>query len=547
MWNRRLIRVGSAPPIRACPLSWRDLYASGSFFQRELTNSSDLRTLAHDRGWPFAGLGREPWEKRDAAGTLRPIAFALAPYFSGMTSPAIPVEEITFREACDEFTPWDEFAVEIFGDSTVVERYSPWQTLMFDAVFAGNAPAAESDLHAAWEPALKVLVRLQNRYWPDAKGTMNMLYDAEGRLYDPVARDGFDARRVADELALQPEDAAGAYHFFAREAFAREAEDGLFLVRQMLPRRRRQAFKGMARRAQDFYDAAEVMRRFYADLTGEVLPDAEAVALADGNDGELRDLARQRNDFFGHEPRLRHDAEDARTLLGAAGLYPFGVHVVVEGESEQLIVEHLLREILGSALARDASVTSLKGVGGITKAKALMSALADYVGSSVLIIDREGQVEKVIERLTRDGDIEPADVLVLAKNLEESNFTSEELVRVAVEIAATANDKRGGAILNLTAEELDSAHAKRVTASPGKPPGKAAVLEHLTRNPEHGPAPVSKVELARGLASLLLDKLDLAADDAARAALYAERPVLGHIMARVVEPLNAAPWDRPLR
>lgn len=144
------------------------------------------------------------------------------------------------------------------------------------------------------------------------------------------------------------------------------------------------------------------------------------------------------------------------------GLYPFGAHVVVEGESEETLIGEVVLQVLGPRAARDVSVTNLKGVGGIGKAEQVMRALADYVGGSVLIMDAEGDVKRVVERLVRKGAIPEEDALVMKTSLEESYFSSEEMVATALRIAAEPNEKRPAAELRLTAAELDAEHEKRL-------------------------------------------------------------------------------------
>lgn len=148
-------------------------------------------------------------------------------------------------------------------------------------------------------------------------------------------------------------------------------------------------------------------------------------------------------------------------------------------------------------------VTDLKGVGGANKAEQLMASLANYVVHSVLIIDEEGDVPRIVERLVDEGWIDRADVLKVSPNLEERNFTPAELVAAAIEVAATPSSKREAATSALTEQDLREAHDKQVAAATGSDvPGMAGTLEKLTRNPAYGPAPVTEVEHAERLAQI---------------------------------------------
>ena len=302
--------VGIPPPLPHCSLSWRQLYERGCFFQRELVDESALSTETRKRGFTLSQVGREHWEQRDNDGALRPVAFAKTAYVSG-GSPALPPEDLVFRDECESFEPWDKYAWDAWGFPTVSALFTPWQLLMVaDAIEGGQVSVplevllreggrdkwAESlrwffeekhrqwtSLQAWWDPSLRLLVRLQNRYWPLVQGSTRVLPRADGSFYDPEAVEDFDASSVVAELQVTTDDAQlllGAYRHLARRGFDLEFGDGWYLLRQMTPRARRRRFEGQAGRAQDCYDAAEVVRRFYRDLTGEVLPDAEVVALA---------------------------------------------------------------------------------------------------------------------------------------------------------------------------------------------------------------------------------------------------------------------------
>lgn len=545
---RRWISSERVPPLPQSPISWRSLYERGAFFQRELFNGSNLRREVTERGWLFFPLGNQKLQQWHEAGALRPIAFARAPYFSGTTMPAIPADEMAFVEESG-FRPWKDFEFQLEEKyATVSEQYTPWQVLTLGELLDDRSRDAQSDLADAWDPALKLLVLLQNRYWPQVRGRGNVLTDASGVYYDPLEREGFEPGRALTESALTPQDIVAAYTVFACRALALEPEDGLFLVRQMLPRTRRQAFKGVARRGQDFCDAAEMMRLFYADLTGEVLPDVEVVAEAHSRGYEVAELQDRRSRFFEHEPRIRYDADDARKVLLASGLYPYGIHVVVEGQSEQIIIERITRALAGPSLAQEVMITNLRGVGEANKAEQLMASLSNYVARSVLLIDDEGEMSRVVRRLINEGRVDESDVGMADPNLEEHNFTPAELVAAAIDVAATPSPKRDeGAVLKMTEQDLREAHAKRLAAAGNEKPGMAGTLEKLTTKPEHGPAQVLKKELAGRLAEVMLAELEAAKTVEARDDLYKRRPVLKHVVKRIVDPLFEAPLDRPRR
>jgi hypothetical protein len=60
-----------------------------------------------------------------------------------------------------------------------------------------------------------------------------------------------------------------AYWFLLERGIDREPQDGLELLRRARPRSVHKGLRGMPRGAQDHFDAAQVLRRFLTDLTGQ--------------------------------------------------------------------------------------------------------------------------------------------------------------------------------------------------------------------------------------------------------------------------------------
>lgn len=557
------------PPVSECPLTWRELYLSGRFFQHDLISASNMRTLARTRGWMLS-LGRETWETWDREGALRPLAFALAPWFSGMTRTAMASDEIVFTDEFDGYRPWDELAFELHGHPTVLERYSPWQSLLFHELIDGekaDVPAAWllnpeivgagsltqlleqqlsqwRDLHRAWEPTLKILVRLQDRYWPPIRGRVNMVIDPDtNEHYDPLEREAFDAANVLAELALTTEQVRDTYAFLASRADRFEPGDHMVLVRQMLPRVRRGKFEGHARRAQDFYDAAEMLRRFYRDLTGELLPDADLVGQGLGDSSRLDHLIERRERFFGHGPRLTADAQDGRKVLLDLGIYPHSIHVVVEGQTEQNMVCGILDNVIGPYFTEQLVFTDLHGVGNAVSIDEVVAAVLDYAERTVLILDNEGPATARVRTLIEAGQVDERNVLVMDTSFEESNFTDEELVEVAALVAAQPSDTRPAATLTLDAGVLRAHHEERLSRAAADKPGLADTLLRMAAWPDHGAVRITKPELAEGLLQLMLDDF-AAASEEDRGSLYERRPLLGLVAHRVGNPMINQPLDR---
>jgi hypothetical protein len=193
-------------------------------------------------------------------------------------------------------------------------------------------------------------------------------------------------------------------------------------------------------------------------------------------------------------------------------------------------------------------VTNLRGVGGATRIEKLLSAVSDYALRTVLIVDNEGGMQQHVDRLIAEGQLNAEDVLVQETSLEESNLSDEELVALAAELARKPGMNRLPATLTLTAAQLRTYHDDRISRSdPKDKPGLASSLEILARREEHGAVNFSKGDLATQLVEKLAAELRAAKTLEELEEIAEGRPVLDHMIQRIIKPLTEAPTDRPPR
>lgn len=116
--------------------------------------------------------------------------------------------------------------------------------------WAAGLRARWQQLDDWWRPLLKVLVRLQNRYWPEVWGRVNLISASDGTFLDPHRDEvrTFDAPTVLEELGLGLDQVADSYAWLAEQGQELESGDGWLLLRQMAPRAVRRNLRGQARR-----------------------------------------------------------------------------------------------------------------------------------------------------------------------------------------------------------------------------------------------------------------------------------------------------------
>jgi hypothetical protein len=503
----------------------------------------------------------------DEYGALRPIAFGLARWSTHELLDTDLPDTVVLREEHD-FRPWEEYAVDRYGHPQTSPLYSPWQTLPLHDVLGGLeteiavpvlldsakrenwlkqlGPLLEGQwgawqsLDACWQPAIKLLVDLQNRFWPSVQGWIVMPWDHErGQRYDPqpqeIAR--FDPLQILGDHGLSEEQLAATYDWLCERGARLEGRgarslggDRLARLRLLADRRVRQRLRGPSRGAMDFYEAAEMIGRCWYSMTGRYLPSVDAAP-------HRRTTLPIDNDTV---VESTHDRSPAalREQLRIHGLWPGRVHAVVEGRTEQIWIERLVRSMLG-VIPDDLLITDLHGTGGASRMRRLVQTVADYATSSALMLDAEGDMAKYAHELINAGLVDRADVLLVGTSFEEANFTDEELVEVAAYIASHPPGDRMSCDLRLTGEQLRNSHDE-VTRGvrEGEERGLAGTLLELVRDPVHGPVNFTKIELNEALLDRVLNEID-----AGRVPeISRRRPVVRFVADRIAAPLVNEAW-----
>lgn len=554
--------IRCSPPDLSVSLNWREIYLEGAFAQRELISESTLSRQAKERSVDI-GIGRKPFEDLDGAGTLQPIAFADGGYWSGFTLPAIDEDAMSFREENGPLKWQENYAWDAHGYPEVSALYSPWQLLYLDDVVSqgratisfetllldseqrtnalesirGFYEGAERDwrsIDEAWRPLLNVLVVLQNCYWPQVSGRVTLLPDpARKSDWVEAGRDG-DRPSPADLLArfgCSVEELIRAYHFLVLRGVDREPVDGLVMLRRARPRPFQSRWRGNPRRAQDNFDAAEVLRLFLVELTGEPVPAPEATIM-DGRQAERAAL-------FSHGPAATVDREKLKQELVEADLYPHGVEVMVEGVSEARLVDVLIVELIGPVALEEISYFNLEGVGAAKQVVPLAESLGGYAMSIFLMVDREGRMGSYAERAAELGKIDPDDICLADRSLEEDNSSPAELLEMTGELAAEPAEGVEPVQLSITVGELLAAHQRRLDGTEGgHRPALAGTLVKLALNHDP-PVRLGKTDLAEALAKRMVAEFEKASgNEAELAGVYERRPALRFVIEQIIKAIN---------
>ncbi|MCC6222251.1 MAG: hypothetical protein IT201_02025 [Thermoleophilia bacterium] len=504
--------------------SFRRAYETNAFHQFPLIGISKLCSEARERGIQcsaFSSTLLGELEPLDREGAFSPILFE--------TWDADGGEVIVF---CDErdYLPWTEYAAS--DGVTVAPRpfYSPWQLLYLnDAIelpkasvslewlldderrqvvnpvlrdFWGVRLDTWRTLHRGWRDLLLVLVRLQSCYGPSVKGTLTkstvslVRHPGTGELVDPRELEpSFEAQRVLEELGLALEDLKAMHQRLASHGMRDDPLRYWHMLFRMAPFKQRARLRGVARRAQDAYDAAEMLRRFYFDLTDELLLNPDDIYDVSDKSWKKR--------LFGEWPTLGYTRADLAVELRLRDLHPYQVHIVVEGDTEQIVCRRVLEEVAGMPL-EDMGVTihRLHGVGGASQQQEMLRAIKTFPRYVILVADREGAIEGQVALMKRDGVLTDETSFLWDTSFEEANFSDQEIVDLIATIGADS-----GATLALDAETLRTLYGAHRAKAGKQAKAVAAFTLALALQPAYGGVVVSKKQLAERMAVLILDDL----------------------------------------
>jgi hypothetical protein len=432
--------LDQAPPPLSISLPWREFYAGGAFGQRELVDDGDMRGAAKERGLDL-GLGQDGLERLDKLGAWSPVAFS-AGYVTGFEVPAQPLENIRFREE-QGWVEWSEYAWGNDEFPTVTPLYVPWQLLYLDEVLRATKanfgvetlllPTEEREQHIEslrtwlerqdailcslgerWSALMKLLVALQNRYLPQFTGSHSVVgLPDEGWVFAGREWAQQKAGELLERLGCTDDEVAAVYEFLVERGVVRDPDDGLTMLRRARPRAFHKRWRGRPRHAQDHFDAAQVLWQFLSELRGKS-PGRPESWPADSRQVE-------RFELYDRGPAAPWTTEGVKERLESAELYPPGVFVIGEGESELIVVERLTEGLLDRHLVRELEFFDLRGSGAARHVVPLLQSLSGYARRAVAIVDNEGQMARYIETAIKNGDIDEENVLLSRSSLEEDN------------------------------------------------------------------------------------------------------------------------------
>lgn len=502
----------------ATGFGYRQALELGCFFQVPLFGAHELRRSAAARGLLDFAHGAN-FEPLDRDGLLPPVAYARHPLGPELHLAGLSDGRLSMRDDCG-YTPWCE--VES-GEQGVIPLYAHWQLLSLAelhgsligrsplVMLAGGRDQLAGELLSRWRGLQDpdyferlvqgqrdlelLLARTQSLFMPRVRRSYHAgaLFDRDGNLLDARADEWamreqaqFDYAQAAEQSGVTAEDISGRYDDLVTKA---EGLDPLKEWRDLVDqveRRKIDALRGEALRAQDLYDAGEVLRHWYRRLAGEDLQEKRDASTRLG--ASRREVNKQ---LYGAE-ELRGNRAALPGILDRFGIYPWKVMLITEGEGDVAMLEEIVRYHTGGAFAQLGIVPHVMQSPrrrGDHRVQELLGALRRLPNYFLLVFDNEGTAPQWVTQLEsyKPGDEpfaeapvlepepEPVDesdvpegwsaagyhpkrrpeVEVWAEDIEADNFSAAEICEVICALAK--RDVRMGEF-TLSAAELVTAY-----------------------------------------------------------------------------------------
>lgn len=499
---------------------FRAAYDGDAFRQFDLMDMAKLSSEGRDRDIdcsPFTATLREELERLDRAGAFCPVLFEL----DSVDGEGV----IVFRDEV-EFVPWAQYAAEDWGTPKPRPYYSHWQLVYLnDAIelqkarvdvewlldddqrqtlSAGARHFMEARLDAwrnldqSWRDIVLVLIRLSSQYGPAIKGSLMkskvslVRHPKTGEFVDPRELEPpLNAEAVLEELGITLERVKEMHQRLAVHGHRDDPLVHWHMLFRMAPADERATLGGDARRAHDAYDGAEMLRRFYHDLSGDLLLNPDEVF-------DVSDKSWKRS-LFGEWPTLGFSRADLAVELRRHDLHPHQVHIVVEGDTEEIVVRRVLEAAGGGSLNEfGVSMHRLQGVDSAQLQREMLEALKAFPRYVVLIADREGTIAQEVKTLQRDGVLSEEATFLWTTSFEEANFSDVELIEMIAAIGAESD-----ATLTLDALTLRQQYDEHRQGADA-PRGLATFALGKAEQPQYGSVRASKRQLAERMAERIL-------------------------------------------
>ncbi len=340
-----------------------------------------------------------------------------------------------------------EVSIALDASLATPESYSNLASKLVSHVPKTLAKLANGSEYAMFLRLLALLLQVEPIEHISIESSIHLRPHLEESLDGYLAwREGFDGQTVLSSVNLTVEDVERWQHSLAVTAHINDPVNKFRILLRHANRRKLKGLEGSALLAIDFYDTAEVLRRYLEQFCArELLEEDDAIYGPQGPEVKRR--------LYGSARTADFDRTVFRRIVRDFDLDPQARTTwFVEGDTEEAYIGHIAEHLHIDLDRAGVEIMNLRGLGGLTSDR-LTELLERFKREEVfplISIDSDTQEEHL--RCLRNyakNELLPIGFRVWRPDFETSNFSLEELAEVANRMAADASFTTG-----ITADEI---------------------------------------------------------------------------------------------
>ncbi len=297
------------------------------------------------------------------------------------------------------------------------ERLESWKKETDENLAISSKAAIET-----WIPIVGLLMLLDEGYSVWVTG--RFLGDPKSREQWMLLRQKEIAPQILTRSGMRIEQVKQAYEHIVRLAQIHDPLAHWYPLLELIKRdKKKKKLTGEARLAQEYYELARMIKLFIEDLTGEIMVDPDD--MSDSNHANWKPSA------YGSDPL---DYDDPKTQQLIRDDYfidrPPLIAIVFEGDTEELVIEEILRLFMRDPNKEGYFLYNAKGSGNMntTNLDAMIELAKSNQMMTYLIMDNDGKVDSTIERHKKLGNLKEGMFTVWNKDFEYDNFGSGSVI-----------------------------------------------------------------------------------------------------------------------
>lgn len=344
-----------------------------------------------------------------------------------------------------DFRPWSEYRGK-HGEETTFIYYHPYQVFLINrflsltritltSSYLEEATRCEKMFKQAKKMHLEVknsflktrprlimqiglLLRLQNAYQPDYRGTLHLTWDEKSyERWVDWRRNKFSPSEALKGGGISLEGVKELRNYFAAQAHFNDPMANWYPLVRLTPFTRKEKMKGKALLARDHYEIVGILNFFLKDLTKEEQPDPDDIV--DGRRGKWKDR------YYGKKFDYKDPDIQKKIISDYLNVPIPKVVLLIEGYTEERVIALLMNAFGIVPEYEGIAIHNFEGTGGISlfNASAVLRIAKSQNVGRYLIIDNDPGAEELVNELSERLKLLDDDCYrIWEKDFEYDNF-----------------------------------------------------------------------------------------------------------------------------